>query len=87
MATRGRPPKPIELHRLQGTYRKDRHGPKLAPVRPPVLRVVEPILTLTCPDDHDYHCPTCGAPIVIELLPDRRWQWHHAGETDCVGAA
>ena len=23
---RGRPTKPVEIHRLQGTYRKDRHG-------------------------------------------------------------
>jgi hypothetical protein len=31
---RGRKPKPTALHILHGTWRRDRHGPKPAPIEP-----------------------------------------------------
>jgi hypothetical protein len=77
MAQRGRPPKPLELHRLQGTYRPDRHGPKLT------VRPTEPEVILTLPpDDHGFVCPQCSGPLILELAIDRTWRPVHVAECD-----
>ena len=47
MGRRGRPPKPIERHRAEGTYRKDRHAqPQLAVVLPMARGVPAPPVEL-----------------------------------------
>jgi hypothetical protein len=66
MARPGRPAKPIELHKRQGTYRPDRHGPKPMLASPSLVR---PPLVYTVPfDDHQYVCPDCAAPVDLDGL-------------------
>jgi hypothetical protein len=63
MARTGRPAKPIELHKRQGTYRPDRHGPKPMLAWPPLVRpslVYTSRLTITS---------TCARTVL------RRWTW------------
>lgn len=40
--TRGRPPKPVRIHRLDGTYRPDRHGGRDEPVASGLLTEMQP---------------------------------------------
>jgi hypothetical protein len=73
---RGRPPKPIELHKLHGTYRPDRHGPKLSlPPKPPT-----PIVWAIAAFDDDgipFVCDKCGESVDVELLNDGSWRRIH----------
>jgi len=83
MARTGRPPKPIELHRRHGTYRADRHGPKLATVAP---GRTAPLLAVIAPGEvQDFVCADCGEPLAIELYADGRWRRPHAdGQPSCA---
>ncbi len=60
MKRRGRPTKPIEQHKIDGTYRKDRHAHRLRaegfPVRPAWL-------------DEDEHAARLWERVTEELLP------------------
>lgn len=81
MARTGRPPKPLELHRRHGTYRPDRHGPKLPVVQAPaVLVVVEP-------DEagNDLYCGACRGRLRLEVLDNRTWRAQHDEDTTCEG--
>ena len=87
MARPGRPAKPIELHKRQGTYRLDRHGPKPMVASPPLVR---PQLVFTVPfADCRYVCPDCAAPVESELFANRSWHYVHSdtGATGCERTA
>jgi len=66
MARTGRPAKPIELHKRQGTYRPDRHGPKPMLASPPLVRST---LVYTVPFD---------APVDLELFANQSWRYVHS---------
>ena len=77
---RGRPPVPIEVHRQRGTYRADRHGPKLQAVARPSVW-----LSLPPGDVQDYRCMDCDQQIVLDLYTDHVWRLRHAAESTCEG--
>lgn len=45
--TRGRPPKPVQIHRLEGTYRPDRHSERAEPVAAGLLAQMQPPAWMT----------------------------------------
>jgi hypothetical protein len=63
MARPGRPAKPIELHKRQGTYRPDRHGPK------PMLASPSLVRPSWCTRSRLMITSTCARTAL------RRWTW------------
>lgn len=59
---RGRPPKPVRIHQLEGTYRKHRHAAALA---------MEERLT-TRPADRCDFCGWVGYPLISDLAERHR---------------
>ena len=85
MARAGRPAKPIELHKRQGTYRPDRHGPKPM-LASPRWSARRRWWSRSAFDDHQCLCPDCAAPVDLELFANRSWPYVHpeTGGAACV---
>lgn len=69
---RGRLPKPIEQHRKAGTYRADRHGPRLRAVAEVEPEVVGTVSALD--GTEGIVCECHGELVVVELLDNHRWR-------------